>query len=279
MLLSQGMLLCVRPPHDTSTFPPRMSPRAPNLEAAPCASADPIAPPFFGRGVAGHVPGCQAGRGAPVSSVPVVFQRGGVGASWLPPGWNSVAYFKPLAQGVSSSSADFFRTLFVQALRGGRKRGGGEQLLLAPQPAAHLRQRWSALPAATLTMLGVTSQLLAVCPPGCRGGAPNPALDEHPSKWPASERRQGPVWVPSVPRAGGSAAQRGLVPGSRTDGKSRRGARSSARMKPQLDAAEDTGKAQKHPKGALERPPATRALLTRRGCDAPGHPADLETPR
>lgn len=125
VMLSQGMLLCMRPPHDTSTFPPRMSPCAPNLEAAPCASADPIAPPFFGRGVAGHVPGCQAGRGAPVSSVPVVFQRGGVGASWLPPGWNSVAYFKPLAQGVSSSSADFFRTLFVQALRGGRKRGGG----------------------------------------------------------------------------------------------------------------------------------------------------------
>lgn len=114
MMLSQGMLLCVRPPCDASTSVTE----CPHPINSPMWPHSP--PPF----VAGHVPGCQAGRRAPASSVPVVFQRGGVGASWLPPGWNSVAYFKPLAQGVSSSSADFFRTLFVQALRGGRKRGG-----------------------------------------------------------------------------------------------------------------------------------------------------------
>lgn len=72
---------------------------------------------------------------------PVVFQRGGRGASWLPPAWNSVAYFKPLAQGVSSSSSDFFRTLFVQTLRreGGResRRWGSSSRLVLP-PAAHL---------------------------------------------------------------------------------------------------------------------------------------------
>lgn len=239
MMLSQGMLLCVRPPCDAST----------SVTECPHPINSPVwprSPPS--RLWQGTSQGARLGAGLPCPRCRL-FSSGEASG---PAGCRRAGTAWPILNRLhkeSAAPARIFSELYLSKHSAGEGKGGGrEQLLLAPQPAAHLRQRWSALPAATLTMLGVRSQLLAVCPPGWEGGAPNPALSEHPSKCPASERRRGPVWVPSIPRAGGSGAQRGLVPGSRTDGKSRRGARSSARMKAQLDAAEDTGKAQKHPK-------------------------------
>lgn len=130
---------------------------------------------------------------------PVVFQRGGRGASWLPPAWNSVAYFKPLAQGVSSSSSDFFRTLFVQTLRreGGRRAGGG-----GAAPGLFCRQQ---LTCTAVVWDGMAQRGCCLHHPGTER-SPNPPGSteklevtgpEHQSQDPACNRQQIPVHGPS----------------------------------------------------------------------------------
>lgn len=204
---------------------------------------------------------------------PVVFQRGGRGASWLLPGWNSVAYFKPLAQGVSSSSSDFFRTLFVQMLCGesgreGEQEGGGGESSsrLALPPAAHLRQRWS-----RLRQPGCCVQRPpAGAPPR---GSPNPTgsvhaeklqerRTEHQSQHPAFKGQQIPVQGPSSgsrkhPEGGRLRYAPGLMPSSHTYGKTHGG----ARIKSQPDPAAKHQQGSETPrKKGLETPPAAMVV-------------------
>lgn len=143
--------------------------------------------------------------GLPLS---LVLQRGGCRASWLPPGWNSVAYFKLACTRSQQLQLRFFpHFICPRALRGGVEEGGAAPACSAasssPAPAV------VRLPAEMVMMLRAMSQLLtAACMERGGGGVPNPALGEHPSKHPAFQKQHGAESA-SMPRAHSAAAWMG----------------------------------------------------------------------
>lgn len=127
----------------------------------------------------------------------------------------------------SAAPARIFSELYLSkrsaGREGGREQEGGSSSWLAPLPAAHLRQRWSRLPAAAARMLHA---MPASQSPRARRG-PQIPQGQHTQR---SRRREGrsikasvlplkgskdlsrgqAMALASIPRAGGSAVHRGL---------------------------------------------------------------------
>lgn len=98
----------------------------------------------------------------------------------------------------SAAPARIFSELYLSKRSAGREGGRESSSQLALLPAAHLRQRWSRLPAAAVRMLRASRA------PGARRGSPNPAGSahtekleergtEHQSQYPAFKEQQIPV--------------------------------------------------------------------------------------
>lgn len=107
--------------------------------------------------------GSRPRAAVPGLPLPLVLQRGGCRASWLPPGWNSVAYFKLACTRSQQLQLRFFpHFICPRALRGGVEEGGAAPACSAasssPAPAV------VRLPAEMVMMLRAMSQLLtAAC--------------------------------------------------------------------------------------------------------------------
>lgn len=135
----------------------------------------------------------------------LVLQRGGCRASWLPPGWNSVAYFKLACTRSQQLQLGFFpHFICPRALRGGEEEGGAAPACSAasssPAPAV------VRLPAEMVVMVAACNEPAARC--SVHGGEGGGVPKIHLSKHPAFQKQHGAEST-SMPRAHGVAAWMG----------------------------------------------------------------------
>lgn len=115
-----------------------MPPSCPHATSSPYAAASPAMSPWRPRREAGwqRVTSCAvvtgSALGLPCYCSRLFSNREAAGASWLPPGWNSLAYFKPLAQGVQAAPAQIFSELYLSKRSTGRERGKAGAGVAAP---------------------------------------------------------------------------------------------------------------------------------------------------